>query len=586
MSSSASLSLCFILNQFKIIKFNSITRKIFSVTLLRATLFRLFFSFYLLGEGELCLEWEAGSINSRKIILLIVLDYISLFFFSLVALISGRVLWFRRRYISSDKFYSRFILLVISFVLRMWLLIFSPNLIRILLGWDGLGVTSYLLVIYYQREKSFNAGIITALTNRLGDVAILITIGVCYQLGSWSYIYNRRTTNIWPTLVILILVIASITKRAQIPFSSWLPAAMAAPTPVSALVHSSTLVTAGVYLLIRLNYILEFSGLREYVIILGAVTITMAGMAALKELDIKKVVALSTLRQLGVIFFALGLSLPSVAFFHLVSHAYFKAILFIAAGSTIHSINDYQDIRTMGGGRSSIPVSVRVVLVARISLIGLPFIRGFYSKDLILEVMMMGSFNLIIFGFSILATAFTVLYSWRFFRLVFVQRYEGGRYINLTEADGCIIAGIIFLIAPTIVGGLIISWRLISYDALIFLPSWLKLFILRLISSRVLLGWSLRKEEWKIKRLKHILFNFSHYMWFIPFMFRSARSYNSLTFRKRFFKVSDQAWTPFVSFIYWRGVLIKSRGRRAQLFKRRFIKRLILVLMIRGVLVI
>jgi len=186
---------------------------------------------------------------------------------------------------------------------------------------------------------------------------------------------------------------------------------MAAPTPVSALVHSSTLVTAGVYLLIRLNYILELSGLREYVIILGAVTITMAGMAALKELDIKKVVALSTLRQLGVIFFALGLSLPRVAFFHLVSHAYFKAILFIAAGSTIHSINDYQDIRTMGGGRSSIPVSVRVVLVARISLIGLPFIRGFYSKDLILEVMMMGSFNLIIFGFSILATAFTVLYS-------------------------------------------------------------------------------------------------------------------------------------------------------------------------------
>lgn len=102
----------------------------------------------------------------------------------------------------------------------MWLLIFRPNLIRILLGWDGLGVTSYLLVIYYQREKSFNAGIITALTNRLGDVAILITIGVCYQLGSWSYIYNRRTTSIWPTLVILILVIASITKRAQIPFSS------------------------------------------------------------------------------------------------------------------------------------------------------------------------------------------------------------------------------------------------------------------------------------------------------------------------------------------------------------------------------
>lgn len=253
------------------------------------------------------------------------------------------------------------------------------------------------------------------------------------------------------------LVVASMTKSAQIPFSSWLPAAIAAPTPVSALVHSSTLVTAGVYLLIRLNNILVQTGLREFVLLLGAVTIIIAGIAALKELDIKKVVALSTLRQLGVMFFALGLGLPRVAFFHLVSHAYFKAMLFIAAGSTIHSINDYQDIRTIGSGGRLIPFSLRVVSVARIRLIGLPFIRGFYSKDLILEIIMAGSFNLVVFFISILATAFTVLYSWRFFSLVFVNSYEGGSFVRLAEADKSMALGIIILIIPRIVGGLMIS---------------------------------------------------------------------------------------------------------------------------------
>jgi len=213
----------------------------------------------------------------------------------------------------------------------------------------------------------------------------------------------------------IILIVAAITKRAQIPFSSWLPAAIAAPTPVSALVHSSTLVTAGVYLLIRFNYLLHNYGLDNFLLLIGALTIFIAGGSALKELDIKKVIALSTLSQLGVIFFSLGLALPSVAFFHLASHAYFKAILFMSAGRLIHRLNDYQDIRCIGGGNFLIPVRVSIVLVAKISLMGLPFLRGFYSKDLILEIMMMGPFNLIIFLLRMVATAFTVLYSARFF---------------------------------------------------------------------------------------------------------------------------------------------------------------------------
>jgi len=170
------------------------------------------------------------------------------------------VFFYRRSYIRGDIYNSRFGGLVIFFVLSMALIILSPNLIRLLLGWDGLGVTSYLLVCYYIREKRFNARILTALTNRIGDVAILICISLWVGSGFFNYGLLRRRSLNYLTGAIALIILASITKRAQIPFSAWLPAAMAAPTPVSALVHSSTLVTAGVYFLIRINFVLQIRG--------------------------------------------------------------------------------------------------------------------------------------------------------------------------------------------------------------------------------------------------------------------------------------------------------------------------------------
>ena len=188
---------------------------------------------------------------------MLIFDWMSLFFIATVSIISARVLFYSSSYIAGDYFLSRFIRLVILFVLRIWILILRPNFIRILLGWDGLGVTSYLLVIYFQRSKSYGAGILTALTNRLGDVGLLLTIGLTTNLGRWSfYYYTRRSIITLPPYLLFLLIITASTKRAQLPFSSWLPAAMAAPTPVSSLVHSSTLVTAGVYLLIRINFFL------------------------------------------------------------------------------------------------------------------------------------------------------------------------------------------------------------------------------------------------------------------------------------------------------------------------------------------
>jgi NADH-ubiquinone oxidoreductase chain 5 len=182
---------------------------------------------------------------------------------------------------------------------------------------------------------------------------------------------------------------------------------------VSALVHSSTLVTAGVYLLIRFNRILVFSGYSKFLFFLGVITITMAGIAALLETDIKKIIALSTLSQLGVIIIVLGAHKPLLAYFHLLSHAYFKALLFLCAGLIIHNIKDYQDIRRIGLGGTRIPFTIRVLSVSNISLCGLPFLSGFYSKDIILEIRILNRFRVILVILILLATFLTVLYSCR-----------------------------------------------------------------------------------------------------------------------------------------------------------------------------
>ena len=241
---------------------------------------------FTLNINEFIVEWEIISIHRRKIILVFIFDYISLFFLSVVRLISGSVMIYSTSYISSEIFFRRFIGIVLRFVFSMFLLILSPNIISLLLGWDGLGVTSYLLVIFYQRKKSYNAGMITAITNRLGDVGILICIGWLFIVGDWTYRYLSSRSLSLNSLLVFILILSACTKRAQIPFSAWLPAAIAAPTPVSALVHSSTLVTAGVYLIVRLNFVFSNSNSTNTLLFIGIMTILLAGAAAIFEIDI------------------------------------------------------------------------------------------------------------------------------------------------------------------------------------------------------------------------------------------------------------------------------------------------------------
>lgn len=445
---------------------------------------------------------------------------------------------------SGDKVRSRFALLVLSFVIRIRLLILSPNLVRLLLGWDGLGVTSYLLVCYYSSEKRFNARMVTALTNRIGDVLILLIIAVMCRLGLFNYGLVRCSNLSEIGSIFVLVFVAAMTKRAQIPFSAWLPAAMAAPTPVSALVHSSTLVTAGVYLLFRYNYTIVMRGWASTILWVGLLTITIAGASAIFELDIKKVIALSTLSQLGVIFFRLGLGQPFLTFFHLISHAYFKAMLFIAAGAMIHSVKDYQDLRKVGSRSLNKPLLGSVILIANISLCGIPFLSGFYSKDLILEIIIINSQGLFLFITSILATILTILYSCRLTLSLF-RFYSRREAFSLeSDSDTIIMVSIGILVLPSIAGGFALR-GLIRRIPLIFLRLWQKLVIITLILASAFVVLFL--INFKFSPAKKVI-RLLHEIWFLPYLFRPMLTNVGLNNSKSLLKVGDVTWGGFVKF--------------------------------------
>ena len=526
----------------QITKFNSVRFLVIRIILLfSSTLFLIRFIILIRGK-EWVLEWEAYRSGGAVIIFLLVLDFMRALFLRTVIMIAGGVFFYSRSYISGEKFSSRFSLLVIRFVIRIIILIISPNLISLLLGWDGLGVTSYLLVCYYRREKRFNARILTALTNRLGDVAILLSITVWWRAGIINYGLLRVGNLGEIRMLFWVVIIAAITKSAQIPFSAWLPAAIAAPTPVSALVHSSTLVTAGVYLLIRFNYIITIRGYRRVVLFLGIITITIAGGSALIELDIKKIIALSTLRQLGVIFFRLGIGQPFLAFFHLVSHAYFKAILFMAAGAIIHSVKDYQDLRKIGGFAGNLFRIRIVILVRNLRLCGLPFISGFYSKDLILEILIMIDVRLITIIVAIVATLLTMAYSCRFAIIIFLIRSKRDAFRSEADTDNTILLGIRVLIIPSIIGGWWLS-GLIPRNYTIFLPLWKKIWILLMILST---GVAMILSAPSISPKNRIIRAF-HMIWFLPKFIRPFLTQKRIRFTKNYYKTSDIRWTRSVT---------------------------------------
>ena len=437
-------------------------------------------------------EWHLITLGRVSIIMPAIIDPLSLLYLSVVLFISSNVLQFSKFYMLDDQFINRFTILVILFVLSMRFLIFIPNLIILLLGWDGLGITSFILVIYYQNPKSLAAGIITALTNRIGDVIILMAIALSINQGHWA-IFSMWESS-FSVLVILFIIIAGITKSAQIPFSRWLPAAIAAPTPVSALVHSSTLVTAGVFLLIRFYPFLSSLPLFNFILLYSAVsTILMAGISAVTECDIKKIIALSTLSQLGIIITRLGLGAPNFALFHMITHAIFKALLFICAGEIIALHSHGQDLRWLGNLVSQAPVAASCALIANLALCGLPFIAGFYSKDLVIEVIVSNRTNWLIVLLAFLAVGFTSFYSIRFTICIFLCARTHIAGNTILERPN-VVFPIVVIASISIICGAALLWLLPINHFEAVLPIRMKLLPLFTVFTGGLAGWFLTNK--------------------------------------------------------------------------------------------
>lgn len=505
---------------------------------------------FLIQDFVLFFEWEIFSINRTIIIIVIILDWISLIFISFVLFISSLVIYYRKDYISGDYFINRFILIVLLFVFSIIILILSPNIIRILLGWDGLGLVSYCLVIYYQNVKSYNAGILTALSNRLGDVAFLIRIAWILNYGSWNFLFYLEFIKFdyEISVICIIIIFAAITKRAQIPFSSWLPAAMAAPTPVSALVHSSTLVTAGVYLLIRFNLLFNGTLIADFLLLIACLTIFMAGLGANFEFDLKKIIALSTLRQLGLIIRILALGFYKLAFFHLLTHALFKALLFICAGAIIHNMKNSQDIRDMGYFSLYIPFTISCLNIANLALCGFPFLAGFYSKDLILEIVLISNVNIFIWFLFFFSTGLTVSYSFRLFYYLFIININQSSINMVSDLRSVISKSMICLLVFAICGGSMLNWLIFPFSFIISLTSVFKslTLIVCIIGGFVgILCSNLNFFSFN-KSFRFYLFSFfSCSIWFIPVISTVGIVFYPLNYGFKLFKLIDQGWTEF-----------------------------------------
>nr|QXG19122.1 NADH dehydrogenase subunit 5 [Drosophila bifasciata] len=505
---------------------------------------------FLLNNMVYFIELELVSLNSMSIVMTFLFDWMSLLFMSFVLLISSLVIFYSKEYMSGDVNINRFIMLVLMFVLSMMMLIISPNLVSILLGWDGLGLVSYCLVIYFQNVKSYNAGMLTALSNRIGDVALLLAIAWMLNYGSWNYyFYLEVMKNDFEMLLIGFLVmLAAMTKSAQIPFSSWLPAAMAAPTPVSALVHSSTLVTAGVYLLIRFNILLSTSWMGQLLLLLSGLTMFMAGLGANFEFDLKKIIALSTLSQLGLMMSILSMGFYKLAMFHLLSHALFKALLFMCAGAIIHNMNNSQDIRLMGGLSIHMPLTSACFNVSNLALCGMPFLAGFYSKDMILEVVMISNINCFSFFLYFFSTGLTVSYSFRLVYYSMTGDLNCGSLNMLNDESWIMLRGMMGLLFMSIVGGSMLNWLIFSYPYMICLPLYMKLLTLFVCIFGGLFGYYISLSVLYNLNKSLYSYNLSFFlgsMWFMPFISTYGMIFYPLNYGQIVVKSFDQGWSEY-----------------------------------------
>merc|ERR1711871_348739 len=356
----------------------------------------------------------------------------------IVTLISTLVHLYSTEYMSHDPHQPRFMSYLSLFTFFMIMLITAENLVQLFLGWEGVGLCSYLLInFWFTRYAANKAAMKAMIMNRIGDFGFALGIFALFAtfhsvdfatIFAQVPAYAAENGSSWLTVICLLLFVGAVGKSAQVGLHTWLPDAMEGPTPVSALIHAATMVTAGVYMMIRCSPLFEYAPSALVVItIFGAMTAFFAATTGLLQNDLKKVIAYSTCSQLGYMVFAVGLSQYSISMFHLMNHAYFKALLFLSAGSVIHALSDEQDMRRMGGLVRLLPYTYVMMMIGSLALMGFPFLTGFYSKDVILEIAyakytLSGHFA---HWLGTLAAFFTAFYSMRLLYLTFLAEPNG-----------------------------------------------------------------------------------------------------------------------------------------------------------------